>query len=137
MAKHPNQADTSATANFESELRQVDEQIDANRLGTQTTTTTEASPKETVWWTTQSAMTMSSVVLLFGVAILALAVVLVRKGTPAEDVLKVFGTIVIIVMTVFLVIAGYNDQQIAPAMGLLGTIAGYLLGKEGVKAKAP
>jgi hypothetical protein len=27
-------------------------------------------------------------------------------------------------------VAGYSDQQIAPAMGLLGTIVGYLLGKD-------
>ena len=135
MAKHANQADRSASANFESELRQLDERIDANRLGIQATTT--AAPQEAAWWTTQSAMTMSSVVLLFGISILALSVVLIRKGAPADDVLKIFGTIVIIVMTIFLVIAGYNDQQIAPAMGLLGTIVGYLLGKEGVKLKAP
>jgi biopolymer transport protein ExbB/TolQ len=33
-------------------------------------------------------------------------------------------------MAVFLVVAGYTDTQIAPVMGLLGTVAGYLLGKE-------
>ena len=34
------------------------------------------------------------------------------------------------VFAIFLVVAGYSDQQIAPVIGLLGTIAGYLLGKE-------
>ena len=30
---------------------------------------------------------------------------------------------------VFLIVAGYTEKQIAPVIGLLGTIAGYLLGK--------
>ena len=29
----------------------------------------------------------------------------------------------------YLIVAGYSDTQIAPMMGLLGTIIGYLLGK--------
>jgi hypothetical protein len=36
----------------------------------------------------------------------------------------------IISSSIFLIVAGYTSQQIAPAMGLLGTLAGYLLGKE-------
>jgi hypothetical protein len=40
-----------------------------------------------------------------------------------------FGTILIITTSVFLVVAGYSSNQIAPVTGLLGTLAGYLLGK--------
>ncbi len=35
----------------------------------------------------------------------------------------------IIISTLFLITAGYSNNQIAPAVGLLGTIAGYLLGR--------
>ena len=35
----------------------------------------------------------------------------------------------IIISTLFLITAGYSNDQIAPAIGLLGTIAGYLLGR--------
>jgi hypothetical protein len=35
----------------------------------------------------------------------------------------------IVTGTLFLVAAGYDAQHIAPSMGLLGTIAGYLLGR--------
>jgi hypothetical protein len=31
--------------------------------------------------------------------------------------------------TLFLVTAGYNAEQITPALGLLGTVAGYMLGR--------
>jgi hypothetical protein len=33
-----------------------------------------------------------------------------------------------IMSTIFLVVAGYNDRQVAPAMSLLGTVVGYVLG---------
>lgn len=82
------------------------------------------------WWSVTNAMTISSVVLVFGVFVLLLATYLIRIGKNSEPVLRIFGTILIIVISVFLVVAGYTSNQIAPVMGLLGTIAGYLLGKE-------
>lgn len=42
--------------------------------------------------------------------------------------LKSFGLVLVIVGALVLVAAGYSVQQISPAMGLLGAIAGYLLG---------
>jgi C4-dicarboxylate transporter len=75
-------------------------------------------------------MTMSSAVLTFGIIVLVLATYLIKKGKAPEAVLRIFGTILIIVIASFLVVAGYSDQQIAPVMGLLGTLAGYLLGKD-------
>ncbi len=86
------------------------------------------------WWTTQNAMTMSTVVLLFGVVVIAICAVLMKNSRPsAEAVLRVFGTVLIIVGALFLVVAGYTDKQMAPVMGLLGTLAGYLLGKTPVE----
>jgi hypothetical protein len=82
------------------------------------------------WWSVTQAMTISSVVLVFGVFVLLLATYLIRIGKNSEPVLRIFGTILIIVISVFLVVAGYTSNQIAPVMGLLGTIAGYLLGKD-------
>ena len=82
------------------------------------------------WWTNQNAMTMSTVVLLFGIVVIAICAALMRGSRPsAEAVLRVFGTVLIIVGALFLVVAGYTDKQMAPVMGLLGTLAGYLLGK--------
>lgn len=82
------------------------------------------------WWSNQNAMTMSSVVLIFGVVVLALCAALMRSSRPSpEAILRVFGTVLIITGALFLVVAGYTDKQMAPVMGLLGTLAGYLLGK--------
>lgn len=87
----------------------------------------EATP---IWWSTQNAMTMCAIVLAFGFVILGLSAWLMRAGHSANSVLRVFGTILVIVMATFLVVAGYDDKQIAAPLGLLGTIVGYLLGKD-------
>jgi zinc transporter ZupT len=87
------------------------------------------SSGQTTWWSTTNAATMSSIVLVFGLLICVLVMMLMRQGRNADSVLKVMGTILIIISSIFLVVAGYTDTQIAPVMGLLGTIAGYLLGK--------
>ena len=84
---------------------------------------------EVTWWSTTDAMTISAIVLLFGFFVCVLAAMLLRQGKSADNVLKTLGTILIIVAALFLVVAGYSNEQIAPVIGLLGTIAGYLLGK--------
>ena len=68
-------------------------------------------------------------VFVLAIVVFSLATYLIRKGVPSGSILKVFGTILIIFAAVFLMVAGYSDTQVAPVIGLLGTIAGYLLGK--------
>lgn len=82
------------------------------------------------WWSVTNAMTISVSVLVFGFLVILLATYLIKVGKGTEPVLRIFGTILIVMFSVFLVVAGYTDTQIAPVMGLLGTIVGYLLGKE-------
>lgn len=84
-------------------------------------------------WSAQNAMTVSSVVLIYSLIVLALATYLIRLGKSSASVLRIFGTVLIISSSIFLIVAGYTSQQIAPAMGLLGTLAGYLLGNESSK----
>jgi VIT1/CCC1 family predicted Fe2+/Mn2+ transporter len=91
-------------------------------------TVAEKISPDNSWWSASDAMTISAIVLIYGGIIMILATVLLLKGRNAEDVLKLFGTMVIVIFAAFLVVAGYTDTQIAPVIGLLGTIAGYLLG---------
>lgn len=115
------------------ELAAIDREL--AKLQAQTTTSGTASVAQapaaaTPWWTTQNAMTMSSVVLVFGLVVIVICAGLMRASRPSsEAVLRVFGTVLIITGALFLVVAGYDDKQMAPVMGLLGTLAGYLLGK--------
>lgn len=65
------------------------------------------------------------------VVILALTFVLRKKESSAEDVVRAYALVLIIIGTIVLICAGYSNDQIAPAMGLFGTVAGYLLGRKG------
>jgi hypothetical protein len=69
-------------------------------------------------------------IILFGLIVLAMQFVLLRRAAAAtEDVLRLFTVTMIIIGTMALIAVGYSSQQIAPALGLFGTILGYLLGK--------
>ena len=112
----------------------LDSQLQAARARVQASEsmTVQQQPALTdeTWWSVTNAMTISVTVLIFGMFVLLLAAYLIRIGKSSESVLRIFGTVLIIVISVFLVVAGYTSTQIAPVMGLLGTIVGYLLGKE-------
>lgn len=74
-------------------------------------------------------MAMSTGVLGYSLIVLAAAAAVTRQSKAPETALRLFTTVLIITSAVFLVVAGYSSQQIAPAFGLLGTMAGYVLGK--------
>jgi asparagine N-glycosylation enzyme membrane subunit Stt3 len=74
--------------------------------------------------------TLSMIVLAFGLSVIILEIILIRiKRIHADDTIKFITVTLIITSTLFLITAGYSNDQIAPAVGLLGTIAGYLLGR--------
>ena len=55
----------------------------------------------------------------------------IKESADLLDALKLPVVVVIIVSGIFLVTAGYGNEQIAPIIGLMGTIAGYLMGRNG------
>ena len=98
----------------------------AEPLAAQAAQAAEAS----AWWSNSNAMTMCAVLLLFGLIVMGLSTYLMKAGQSAQSVLRVFGTLLVIIMASFLVVAGYTNEQLAAPMGLLGTVAGYLLGRQ-------
>jgi hypothetical protein len=92
-----------------------------------TTTLIQQNPQPL--WTPKIALGLSYSILIFGLLVLGLMATLVAKyNVNINRLLRAFALVLIIVAAVFLIVAGYTEQQIAPVMGLLGTIAGYLLG---------
>lgn len=80
---------------------------------------------------TQMEFNLSRIVLMFGISIITLEMLLVwLNKIDSQDAIKIVIITLIVTSTLFLITAGYSNDQIAPAMGLLGTIAGYLLGKQ-------
>ena len=73
---------------------------------------------------------VSSIMLfLISVLVFVLMGYLIKNNKEPNEVLKTFGIPLIIVASVFVVITGLDINKLTPVIGLLGTIAGYLLGK--------
>lgn len=70
-------------------------------------------------------------VLAFGIfLVLFTGIVAYRKSAGWDsEATRIFAVSVIVTAGLFLMTAGYSDEQVAPMFGLLGTIVGYLLGK--------
>jgi len=62
--------------------------------------------------------------------IVAMFFALRSKNASADDAIRGYSITLIIIGTMVLICAGYSNNQIAPAMGLFGTLAGYLLGRK-------
>ena len=89
---------------------------------------------------TQIEIVLSLAILVFALVISILQTILMLKldinWTPMS-ILRFNGLTLIIAGGLLLVTAGYSNQQIAPVMGLLGAVAGYLLGsRDGGKGAA-
>lgn len=74
---------------------------------------------------------LALMVTILTLAALSMQFLLLRSASriKPQDSLRIFGVILIILGTLFLITAGFSSQQMAPALGLFGTIAGYLLGR--------
>lgn len=58
---------------------------------------------------------------------MGLATWTLRHGIARGRVLRLFGMLTMIVLAVFLVVAGSDSQQIAPFTGLTSKLAGHLV----------
>lgn len=73
---------------------------------------------------------LTLVILLFGALVLLAEYLLLRQTQKTSyELMQLFAVNLIITGTLVLISAGYSASQIAPALGLFGTIAGYLLGR--------
>lgn len=97
-------------------LNQTRQMVSTNNIG-----------NNTGWWSTKNAMTMSASVLLFGAFVLVVLLRHIKNNDIMENEAKLFMISLIVWSTLFLVVSGYGDTQIAPVMGLFGTVIGYIL----------
>jgi hypothetical protein len=73
---------------------------------------------------------LSFSILVFGLCVLIVQYLLLR--TPKRntfEILQLLTINLIVTGTLFLICAGFEAQQIAPGLGLFGTVAGYVLGR--------
>lgn len=80
---------------------------------------------------TSIEIVLSVSVLIFTLVLIGIEAAIIvksRKNWAPKSITKLIGLTLLISITVLLVVAGYDQDQIAPVTGLLGVIAGYLLG---------
>jgi hypothetical protein len=122
---------TTPTWSLDTKIAQAQQSADylSGLIATQEASPTPVPVVKAHWWTADNALTISTIVLFFGLCVMFMSARALMRGIPAAAVLRLFGMLTIIVMSVFLIVAGYNTEQVAPVVGLLGTLAGYLVGR--------
>lgn len=82
---------------------------------------------------------LSTVVLLFGLLVIfGVLACMWREGRYWETLpTQIIVLALLISAGMFLIAAGYDQDQIAPMMGLLGTVAGYMLGRSSATPVPP
>jgi len=83
-------------------------------------------------WHTALEIGMSASVLIFGIMVMLMEIMYLKSRSDIHPtwVLKIIGLSLVITAGLYLIVAGFSQTQTAAMMGLLGTVAGYLLGKE-------
>ena len=80
---------------------------------------------------TSTEGTMIWLLLLFGILFFAGLVYLTVKKIIDQDKFTILSVIiVVIVASLFIVVAGFSSERITPFITLLGTIVGYVLGNK-------
>jgi hypothetical protein len=74
---------------------------------------------------------LTLLVMAFGLTVLGLYIYAIRNipGRRPDDISRAVIVIAVIIASLLLITAGFNNEQVAPAFGLFGTIVGYMLGK--------
>ena len=88
-------------------------------------------------WSPELVKFLTVSVLIFGIAVIITMAFLVLKKSQTGEVLRLFTVPMVIVAAVFLVVTGFSNAQITPVIGLLGTLAGYILGVQSQKVQKP
>jgi hypothetical protein len=74
---------------------------------------------------------LTCLICAFGLAVIYALLFALRRSpnTRPEDIARPIIVVTVITGTLMLITVGYNNEQIAPAFGLFGTIVGYMLGR--------
>lgn len=132
MTNISNSTNTSGQTSNESAsdaLRIIDRALSTGDGSKNSTSSNESKTESANAWTPRETMMMSGAALSYSLVVLLVAAAIAKGLKTPEQAIRLFTVVLIINSAVFFIVAGYSSQQIAPAFGLLGTMAGYVLGK--------
>ncbi|MFI3189450.1 hypothetical protein BCS42_12550 [Crenothrix sp. D3] len=72
---------------------------------------------------------LSGSLLILGIIVLFSMTYLIKNGKEPTEILKAYGIPLIIISAVLMAVSGFGVRDMSPVIGLLGTVAGYLLGR--------
>lgn|SRR5690348_9357591 len=75
----------------------------------------------------------TAILIITALALLLGTFLMWKKSTNGQDVLRLYGVVIIVGLSALLLVVGFSNSQLTPIVGLFGAIAGYLLGKESPK----
>lgn len=85
-------------------------------------------------WTESLVIYLStSILMVIALALILGTFLMWKKSTNGQDVLRLYGVVIIVGLSALLLVVGFSNSQLTPIVGLFGAIAGYLLGKESPK----
>ena len=83
-------------------------------------------------WLSGREFLLSLLILSFGIVLILLIILAKKIGgieISSDQFLRLVSIILIIISSLLIISSGFNDKQISSVVGLLGTLAGYLLGR--------
>ena len=72
----------------------------------------------------------TSILLMTALALILGSVLMWKRNHSGQDILRLYGVVIIVGLSALLLVTGYDKEQLTPIVGLFGAIAGYLLGKD-------
>ena len=79
---------------------------------------------------------ISLYVLIFGATLLLFELGLILFKHTHPNVIKFIIVTIVLITSPYLITAGYSLRELSPVLGVLGTVAGYILGKSQVSINA-
>jgi hypothetical protein len=110
-------------------LEALRQQVANADAAAQATNTAMMTASVTGGWDKSTVLILSISVLVFGLATMWIMMQLLKTHANSPVLLPAFALPLVVVSAIFLVVTGYSQEQIAPVVGLLGSIVGYILGK--------
>lgn len=108
---------------------------DANQapVASDTTQTNNVGERRYATTKTPYEFYLAMLTIVLGVAAMLVVGFLFRNHIhdKTDEFVKLFAFVIVVFSAIYLIIAGYTDSQVAPAYSLLGTIIGYIFGREG------